>query len=502
MEYDVLIGLEIHAELKTNSKMFCGCKNPSSVLGTPANTTICPICTGHPGTLPTINWKAVEYTVLTGLALGSTIARHSKFDRKHYFYPDLPKGYQISQYDMPLCTGGHLEVGGKDIDIIRVHLEEDTGKLAHEGGASLVDYNRSSVPLMELVSSPMLRDGRQAREFAENYRAILRSLGVSDADMEKGQMRVEANISVQEHGAWMMTADYTIEASAGKTLNPKIEIKNLNSFRSVEGAISFEIARQKRALDQGEPLVQETRGWDEVGLKTKSQRVKEEAMDYRYFPEPDLPPLELSDEYIEGLRARLPELPREKLARFMGEYGLNEVTAKTIVAQADLSRIFEEVMSELLAWVEASDDEPHVHKAKFGKVASNWLVNNAAGILMKQGKDWANLGVTSEDLAEFLMLLIAGTMNSTVGKAVLEKMLETGKDPHYILEEGGFGSRAKVDLATLVDQVIATHPKEAEQYKAGKKTLAQFFVGQAMKLAKGQADPQELARLVVEKLGD
>ncbi len=501
-EYDVLIGLEIHAELSTHSKMFCECKNPSADLGTVPNSTICPICVGHPGTLPSLNWKGIEYTVRTGLALGSTIARHSKFDRKHYFYPDLPKGYQLSQYDMPLCVGGHIQVGGRDIDIIRVHIEEDTGKLIHEQGASLVDYNRSGVPLMELVSSPMLHDGREAREFAEQYRAIIRTLGVSDADMEKGQMRVEANISLQSHGSWRMTHDYKIQAVEGATLNPKIEVKNLNSFKSVEGAISYEIARQKRALEQGEHLVQETRGWDEGGMKTKSQRVKEEAMDYRYFPEPDLPPLTLSEEYIEDLKSKIPELPLEKVARFVREYSIPEVTARTIVATDHLGTIFEEVMSEIGAWAITSGENTEEGNARLGKMASNWLVNNAAGVLAKINRGWSEFGVTSEDFAEFIHLLAMGTMNSTIGKVVLEKMIETHKDPHYILEEGGLKNTQSLDVSTIVRQVLEQHAKEVTHYKEGKKVVAQFFVGQVMKLAKGQADPEEILRLIIDELGD
>src|SRR3990167_1819131 len=309
MTYIPTIGLEIHAELKTQSKMFCSCKNDPAEQH--PNINVCPICLAHPGTLPVANKDAINKVIRVGLALGCTISEHSKFDRKNYFYPDLPKGYQISQYDMPFCKGGKLTVGEKDIYITRVHLEEDTGRLAHPVGAeySLVDFNRAGVPLMELVTEPDITSSQEASAFAQELQLILRYLGASDADMEKGQMRVEANISVRPQGQ--------------KKLGTKMEVKNLNSFRAVEGAIEYEIQRQTGALEQGDNIIQETRGWDDVKGTTYSQREKESAHDYRYFPEPDLPPFQFSKKEIESLEAQLPEFPQQRRKRLLEEYGLS-----------------------------------------------------------------------------------------------------------------------------------------------------------------------------------
>ena len=313
MKLTPVIGMEIHAELKTKSKMFCSCENGYELKEQP-NTNICPVCMGHPGTLPVANQQAIDWTIKIGLALDCQIARQSKFDRKNYFYPDLPKGYQISQYDQPLTYGGKLKVGSKEIPIVRIHLEEDTGKLAHTAEGALVDLSRACTPLIELVTGPEISSAKEAREFCQNYQRILRYLKISEADMEKGQMRCEANVSLQDAGQFYLENN-EVKAIGEYKLNPKVELKNINSFRALERAIEFEIKRQTAAIEAGEKLVQETRGWDEATQTTFSQRVKETAADYRYFPEPDLPPLIISEEKIEALKAELPELPQAKYER-------------------------------------------------------------------------------------------------------------------------------------------------------------------------------------------
>jgi len=331
LKYKPTIGLEIHAELKTNSKMFCSCKNDPDEKR--PNFNVCPICMAHPGTLPVANQEAIKDVIKTGIALNCEIARNSKFDRKNYFYPDLPKGYQISQYDMPLCGKGFLEIEGRKIGITRIHLEEDTGRLAHPEGAdySLVDYNRAGLPLMELVTEPDITSGREARLFAEELQMILKYLGVSSADMEKGQMRVEVNISI----------------SKNDKLGTKVEIKNLNSFKVVEKAVDFEIQRQREVLESGEKVVQETRGWHDKKEITFSQREKEEAHDYRYFPEPDLPALHFEEEYIIKIKITMPELPEQKRERFKKEYGLDDNSVEFFVTNKALSEYYEKVVSEL-----------------------------------------------------------------------------------------------------------------------------------------------------------
>ena len=495
---DVLIGLEIHTELKTSSKMFCWCPNPSGDLSIKPNTTICPICVGHPGTLPVLNLKGVEWTILAGLALGCKIARHSKFDRKHYFYPDLPKGFQISQYADPFASEGRLEVGGREIDIIRIHIEEDTGKLIHEDGVSLIDYNRSGVPLMELVSAPQMRGGAEARAFAQNYRQILRVLDISDADMEKGQMRIEANISLQSHGAWKFTDNFRVAASGSAKLNPKVEIKNLNSFKSVELAIDYEILRQHRLLESGQGVQAETRGWDEAKLVTKSQRTKEEAMDYRYFPEPDIPPIVLRDEYIKEIEGKLPELPKQKFERFLREYGLSPAATRQITENLDFANQFEKVMSELQNLVEGQETEQD--RAKLAKITSNWLLNNLSGLLQKSAISWEECKIKSEDFAEFIYLIVSGGMTTTVAKSVLLNMVKTGEDPHKILDSGEFEIEEGIDLDSLAKEILSSSPEQVAQYKKGKKTLIQFFVGEMMKRTKGKADPKEVLELFRDKL--
>ncbi|MCX6719657.1 MAG: Asp-tRNA(Asn)/Glu-tRNA(Gln) amidotransferase subunit GatB, partial [Candidatus Staskawiczbacteria bacterium] len=362
MAYKPTIGLEIHAELKTNSKMFCSCKNDPDEKR--ANYNICPVCTAQPGALPVANEDAIKKVIKTGLALNCKISEDSKFDRKNYFYPDLPKGYQISQYDQPLCAGGFLEIDGHKIRITRIHLEEDTGSLAHPDGAdySLVNLNRAGVPLMELVTEPDITSGKEAKVFAEELQRIFKYLGVSDADMEKGQMRVEVNISI----------------SKGAKLGTKVEIKNLNSFKVVEKAVDFEIKRQEEVLEAGGKVVQETRGWHDKKEITFSQREKEEAHDYRYFPEPDLPAMNFTEEYIQEIKSTLPELPEQKRERFKKEFGLDEASIEFFVSNKDLSEYYEKTSSEFDAWLEAEGGEG---KIKLYKLVANYLISDVQGLL-------------------------------------------------------------------------------------------------------------------------
>ncbi|MCX6762279.1 MAG: Asp-tRNA(Asn)/Glu-tRNA(Gln) amidotransferase subunit GatB, partial [Candidatus Moranbacteria bacterium] len=388
MKYKPTIGMEVHVELATESKMFCECKNELGLDRIP-NTNICPICTGQPGALPAANEKAIEYVVKAGLALGSEIAEVSKFDRKNYFYPDLPKGYQISQYDQPLCLGGFLKIGEKKIGITRIHLEEDTGKLIHQKGNdfSLVDFNRSGVPLMELVTEPDIESAQEAKKFCEQLQLILRYIGISDADMEKGQMRCEANISI----------------SANEKLGTKVEVKNLNSFKVVEKAIEYEIKRQAELLDEGKEIAQETRGWDESKMITFSQREKESAHDYRYFPEPDLPPLEIGGEFVEKIRAKLPELPAQKIKRFQKEYNISDYDAGVLVRDKKLSEFFEESLSEAQELSGSGD--------KIAKLTANYILTEIRKYLDEK-TTISDLKLTSENFGELMSIIDKDKINS------------------------------------------------------------------------------------------
>jgi aspartyl-tRNA(Asn)/glutamyl-tRNA(Gln) amidotransferase subunit B len=464
--YEAVIGLEIHAELATETKMFCRCKNDP--FHAEPNTHVCPVCLGLPGALPVMNKKAVDATILVGLALHCKINEKTKWDRKNYFYPDLPKGYQISQYDLPLCYEGKMSVKseGEDfpVEITRIHLEEDTGTLQHPAGAahSLVSYNRSGVPLMELVTEPDFRTGKQVRLFAEEYQRILRALGVATADMEKGEMRVEANISVR-----------TKEQSAKGEYGTKVEVKNLNSFRSAERAIDFEIERQIKQIENGEKVIQETRGWNDTKQITFSQRVKEGAADYRYFPEPDLPPLSLSKEYIEELRATMPPLPAEKRLAFI-ELGLTEGDAEVMVNDAARADYFAQILSGNIA----------------PKLAANWVINEVA-----------DMAVSAERLIELLKTLESGDISSKIAKDILVEMKTSDKTASQIIEDKGLKQVSDTDaIEAMVQSVLDRHPNELAAYKAGKEALFGFFVGQVMREAKGQANPQVLNELLKKKL--
>ena len=474
------IGLEIHIELKTRSKMFCFCKNDPDEKR--PNFNICPVCTAQPGTLPVINEEAVRKVIKTGLALNCQIPEFSKFDRKNYFYPDLPKGYQISQYDKPLCLGGSLEVGGKKIRITRVHLEEDTGRLIHPVGAdhSLVDFNRAGMPLMELVTEPDMRSAGEAKKFAEELHLIFHYLDISDADMEKGQMRVEVNISLSDQE---------------DKLGTKVEIKNLNSFRAVERGIDYEIKRQAELLEKGEKVIQETRGWDDVKGVTVSQREKEEAHDYRYFPEPDLPPLRHAENFINEIKANLPELPQHKRERFQREYGLDETTAEILIYNKPLGEYFEKVISEL---------PPHLVKddlAKLIKLSCNYLISDLQGLLKGDSVASNKFLITAENFAEFIDLIYHGEISSKIAKMVLEEMFRTGGDPSNIIEEKGLIQISdEGEINKVINEVIKANPKVVEDYKAGKQTALQFLVGQVMARTKGKANPQSANKLLQETL--
>lgn len=464
------IGLEIHAELKTATKMFCSSVH-SKELGNP-NTTICPVCTAHPGTLPTMNRRAVEFMIMVGLAIKGTIANHTKFDRKNYFYPDLPKGYQISQYDAPIVSGGTLN----GIRINRVHLEEDAGRLVHEGDASLVDYNRAGLPLMELVTEPDITTAHDAVAFARELQRILRYLGASSAEMENGQMRVEANISVRK--------------KKEDPLGTKVEVKNLNSFAAVAGAITYELKRQEEAIEANKKIIQETRGWDDIKRVTVPQRSKEEAHDYRYFPEPDLPPLALHEAFdIEDIKRHLPELPQEKCARFMKEYGLSMEDADQLVDDRTWAAYFEEAISELGEKITGD-------KQKAQQLAFNYLTSDLRGILVAVGGDISATKITPENFADLIVLICDGKISSRSAKDMLAKMNMTGADPKELLANEGFAQvsddRA---LEELAQKIIAENPKVIADVKRGKGGAIQFLVGKAMASLRGRGNPQKLQEI-------
>lgn len=484
--YKTTIGLEIHVELKTKSKMFCSSKNDS--LEKRANYNICPICTAQPGTLPVINQEAVNMVIKTGWALNSKIARESKFDRKNYFYPDLPKGYQISQYDKPFCEGGYLEIDGRKIELTRIHLEEDTGKLIHSGKNTLVDFNRAGVPLMEMVTEPDITSGKEARRFAEELRLIFRYLDISNADMEKGQMRIEVNISL----------------SKTNKLGTKVEIKNLNSFRAVERSIDYEIKRQTEALDNKEEIVQETRGWDEVKGVTVSQREKEEAHDYRYFPEPDLPTLHFDDEFVNKLAAEIPELPEARRNRLMKEYGLDRQDVEMFVTNKDLGEYLEQVMSELRNWVKDLELKEKVGKKEFiriTKLAINYITTNLQGLLGGMSVEDKRFLITAENFAEFIALIYEGKISSKIAKIVLEEMFKTGIDPSQVVEEKSLTQMTDTgEIEGAVKDIILKNPKAVEDYRAGKGNALQFLVGQVMAVTRGRAKPDVVQDILKQLL--
>jgi len=473
MKYIPIIGLEIHVELKTKSKMFCACKNDSDERH--PNLNICPVCLGQPGTLPVTNEEAVRKVIKTGLALDCQIPEYSKFDRKNYFYPDLPKGYQISQYDMPIARNGVLKFRMrnsefKTVRIRRVHLEEDTGRLVHEKDFSLVDFNRAGIPLMELVTEPDIRSAIQARKFAEELQLILRYLNVSEANMEKGQMRVEANISL---------------AKKEGELGTKVEIKNLNSFRSVEKAIEYEIKRQERILKLGKKITQETKGWDDKSQVTLVQREKEEAHDYRYFPEPDLPILHFDKDFIQKIKAEIPELPQQKEERLKREYELLEKEIEIFVQNKDIGEYFEKVISEF---------DPHLPREKLSrliKLATNYLITDLQGLLKGASIIGEDFLITPENFAEFISLIEEGKISSKIAKVILEEMFKTGADPSHIIEEKGLILITdESEIEKTIKEIISKNQKAVQDFKKGKGNAFQFLIGQIMKETKGRANPK------------
>ncbi len=473
-KYTPTIGLEIHAELNTKTKMFCDCLNDEEE--TKPNTNVCPVCLAHPGVLPTINHAAVRSVIKLGLALGATIPEFSKFDRKNYFYPDLPKGYQLSQYDEPLVLGGNLT----GIKITRVHLEEDTGRLVHDGGHSLIDYNRAGRPLMELVTEPDIHSAEEALTFAKELQLVLRYLNISYADMEHGQMRVEANISISD--------------TPGK-LGTKVEVKNLNSFRAVRDAIAYELKRHEEVLEgRGETakIIQETRGWDDVKQQTYSQRTKEDAHDYRYLPEPDLPPLIITREELAKLKAELPELPWARRDRFMKEFGLKQEQAENLVLDKDLATFYEETVSEFQEELGKDVDTALVY---------NYLTSDLSGLLGASGQSLKQTKVDPENFADLLVLIKQGELSSRSAKDILVKMFETGGDPREIMKTENLGQISdEGELNRMVAEIIEGNPAVVADYKKGKMPALEALIGRAMGKLKGRGNPEVLRRLFLEEL--
>ena len=464
--WQVVIGMEVHVQPRTRSKMFCGCA--VSQLGAAPNSSVCEICLGMPGVLPVINRAAVEACVKTALALQCQIPRHTKFDRKNYMYPDLPKGYQISQYDLPISVNGNLDLDGRKIRIRRVHLEEDTGKLIHAGDKlhkareSYVDLNRAGVPLMEIVTEPDLQSADEARRYAEELQTLLRGIGVADADMEKGQLRAEPNISIRRSGS--------------DELGVKTELKNINSFRALHRAILYEVARQTQVLESGGTVVQETRGWSDAEQRTFSQRSKEFAEDYRYFPEPDLPPIELDPAWIEELRRAQPELPAVRRARLQKEYGFTEAVSSTLVAQMDLATLVEGTII---------DGAP-------AKAVANWVIEEVAPM---------NARPAPAHLAQIVKLVEAGEITRDQGRVVLKESINTGEAPQVIVARRGFAQISdESELQATVDAVVAANPKAVEDYRAGKKQAMQALMADLRKRAP-QANPKVASELLLKRLG-
>ncbi len=481
-EFEPVIGLEIHAELETKSKMFCACPVVDTTLAE-ANAAVCPVCSGMPGVLPVVNQRAVEYALRVALALECDIPLTSIFARKNYFYPDLPKGYQISQYEQPLARHGRLAIltsqGECVIRIRRVHLEEDTGKLTHVGkngqSYSLVDLNRAGIPLLEIVSEPDLRSAEEVRVFATALHSILRYLEVSSGDMQKGVMRIEPNVSVRPVGS--------------QELHTRTEVKNLNSFRALERSVAYEIQRQGELLRQGLPVIQETLGWDESREMTVSQRSKEEAHDYRYFPEPDLPPLQIEPEWIEQVRSALPELPIAKANRFQEQYGLSVYDAGVLTAERPVADYYERVLA-------ACPELP-------SKAVANWITGDLFGLLNQAGESIESEKITPQDLARLIWMVVQGEINQNTGKTVLNEMFRRGTSPEEIVSERGLRQISDEDfISDLVRGVLGENPEPVANYLDGKETIARWLFGQVMRVAKGQANPQVVQVELERQLND
>ncbi len=482
LTYEPVIGLEIHGELLTNSKMFCSCSADYASAPEP-NINICPTCTGLPGAMPTVNKKATELAALVGLALNCSINKHNTFARKNYYYPDLPKGYQISQYELPIAEKGWLEVidssapneaeaQSKRIRVRRVHIEEDTAKLAHEKNYALVDFNRAGVPLLEIVSEPDMRTVEAALDYATKVRAILRYLGVNSGDMEKGVLRFEANISVRPVGS--------------DELRTRTEIKNLNSFRALVRASQYEIERQIKIYEDGGEVMQETLGWDDARGVTTSQRSKEDAHDYRYFPEPDLPPLQLSDAWIDSIKNQLPELPEAKTARFVKDFDLKQSEARFLTSEKSLADYFERVLS--------------ISKSP-AKTIHSWIAGEFMRYLNDSGLSVDDAALAPETLAKLIDMVTDKTIGASAGKTVLVELFKNGGDPAQIVKEKNLLQMTDVNaIQEIVTKILNDNPKEVDEYNAGKETLFQWFMGQVARATKGKADPNTAKELMTKGL--
>ncbi|TRU32538.1 MAG: Asp-tRNA(Asn)/Glu-tRNA(Gln) amidotransferase subunit GatB [Microcystis aeruginosa Ma_MB_F_20061100_S20] len=484
-EYEAIIGLETHCQLNTRSKIFCSC--PTN-FDSPPNTNVCPVCLGYPGVLPVLNQEVLASAVKLGLAIDGKITSHSKFDRKQYFYPDLPKNYQISQYDLPIVEQGQLEieivdkktkeVSRKIIGITRLHMEEDAGKLVHAGSErlsgsthSLVDFNRTGVPLLEIVSEPDLRTGTEAAEYAQELRRLVRYLGISDGNMQEGSLRCDVNISVRKKGA--------------KKFGTKVEIKNMNSFSAIQKAIEYEIDRQIEAIENGELIVQETRLWEEATQRTISMRKKEGSSDYRYFPEPDLPPLEVSPEQLKAWAEELPELPARKRRRYEEEFGLSPYDARVLTDDRTVAEYFE---TAVIAGANA-------------KLVANWISQDIAAYLNNNKLTITEIALQASDLAELVKLIETGTISGKIAKEILPELLTEGASPKSLVEKKGLIQISDSSaIEKLIEEIIAAHPSELEKFRAGKTNLKGFFVGQVMKKSGGKADPKLTSQILDQKL--
>ena len=484
-DYEAVIGLETHCQLSTKSKIFCKC---STEFSSPPNTNICPICLGYPGVLPVLNQEVLQSAVKLGLALNAQITRYSKFDRKQYFYPDLPKNYQISQYDLPIVQNGHLDielfdkktgqVTYKTIGITRLHMEEDAGKLVHAGSDrlsgstySLVDYNRAGVPLLEIVSEPDIRSGAEAAEYVQELRRLVRYLGIGDGNMQEGSLRCDVNISVRPVGT--------------SKFGTKVEIKNMNSFSAIQKAIEYEIERQVEAIETGGTIVQETRLWEESSQRTISMRSKEGASDYRYFPEPDLPPFETSDEYLQKCLESLPQLPAQKRQRYQSELGLSAYDARVLADEKTVAEYFETTLSQ----------------GANPKLVANWITQDIAAYLNNNKISINEIALKPDTLAELVNFIEDKTISNKIGKDILPELLTKGGSVKEIVEKKGLVQISDLgEIEKIVLQVIAEHPAEVEKYRAGKTSMQGFFVGQVMKKSGGKADPKLTSEIIVQKL--
>ena len=476
MTYEIVIGLEVHTQLLTRSKMFCGCS--ADYANAPPNTHVCPVCLGMPGVLPVINEKAIEYTVMTALALNCTIPEYTKFDRKNYFYPDLMKSYQISQYDAPVGKGGWLTVDSdgsrKRINITRVHLEEDAAKLLHRGDYSLIDVNRSGVPLMEIVSEPEISSPEEARDYLIKLHNILRYLGVSTANMEEGSFRCDANISIRP--------------ASSKKLLPKVEVKNMNSFKAVYQALKYEAERQGKVLEERGELIQETRGWIEETGMTVLQRTKEYAEDYRYFPEPDLPPLVLDGAWIEEVRTRLPELPEARRDRFTTQYGLSLYDANILTSSKAMANYFENCV--------------RLMDSSKAKAVSNWLLGDFSRLLNATNTDIENARISPKHLSDMLVLVDNGAISGPTAKAVFEEMFQSGKEASEIVTEKKLSQISDTtEIRDAVKQVMASNAGAIADYASGKQQALTFIIGQVMKATRGRANPGLVREIIMQELG-